>query len=347
MSKKNNGIFINTIERERHRVAASITKEQDWEQPEPNSGLARMFVIMLLIHVFVIGGIIIYDFVGGDPAPRSSQASGSVASTRASSNSTAANASSAAPLPTIASTSSNSSSESPAAEPAAVAPAPKTPTLSVPETAATPKTPMPKALPFTGSPSPVVTESSSQAGSATHSPLVIAHANTFDPIAFKSDGDTHSAKAGSVIETPTTEPAKERSQPEKAKTFTESVKNASDKTKAAAEKTKVADKPASSSQPHPVATPSAMRKALAGDSKPPAAAPTARKKDKEESAPPAAKKAAPKTPATRKYTIAKGDTIYSLARKYKVSEDSIMKANNIKKANNLSLGKVITIPAAK
>jgi len=55
-------------ERYKHRVAM-VNEEGGWNQHEPNAGMARMFVIMLLIHVLVIGGIIIYDFVNGEPTP--------------------------------------------------------------------------------------------------------------------------------------------------------------------------------------------------------------------------------------------------------------------------------------
>lgn len=56
-------------ERHRHRVAL-VTEEGEWNQHEPNSGMARMFVVMLLIHVVLIGGIIIYDFLGSDEKPQ-------------------------------------------------------------------------------------------------------------------------------------------------------------------------------------------------------------------------------------------------------------------------------------
>lgn len=56
-------------ERHRHRVAL-VTEEGEWNQHEPNSGMARMFVVMLLIHVVLIGGIIIYDFMGDEETPQ-------------------------------------------------------------------------------------------------------------------------------------------------------------------------------------------------------------------------------------------------------------------------------------
>ena len=333
MSKKTKGTFSNLTERERHRVAASITREADWEQPEPNSGLARMFVIMLLIHVFVIGGIIIYDFVGGDSQPKSSQASGTVTATKASSNSTAVNVSSA-PLPTITSTKPSAPAQ------VVSAPAPK-PTLSVPEA---PSLFVTKAVPYTGPASLTESSAGSPAGTPASislpKPVLVAHANTSDPIAFKSDAVTHPSESASVISTRAAEPDREA---EKAKPQADKPKTSST-TKSNSDKPKVvADKP-SSSQPKPVPTPSAARKSLAGDSKPPAAV-ASKKHSKEESDPPSAKKSS-KSSST-KHALTKGDTIYSLARHYKISEETLMKANGIKNPNALTVGKVITIPAAK
>ncbi len=56
-------------ERQRHRVAL-VTEEGEWNQHEPNSGMARMFVVMLLIHVVLISGIIFYDYMGEDETPQ-------------------------------------------------------------------------------------------------------------------------------------------------------------------------------------------------------------------------------------------------------------------------------------
>ena len=56
-------------ERQRHRVAL-VTEEGEWNQHEPNSGMARMFVVMLLIHVVLISGIIFYDYMGDDETPQ-------------------------------------------------------------------------------------------------------------------------------------------------------------------------------------------------------------------------------------------------------------------------------------
>jgi LysM repeat protein len=68
MSKKRKDrLLLNLLDdkKHKHRVAM-VNEEGGWNQHEPNSGMARMFVFMLLIHVVVIGGIIVYDFINGD-----------------------------------------------------------------------------------------------------------------------------------------------------------------------------------------------------------------------------------------------------------------------------------------
>jgi len=67
---KNESLLLRLIDgdRHKHRVAL-VTDEGEWNQHEPNTGMARMFVVMLLIHVVLIGGIIIYDFMGEEETP--------------------------------------------------------------------------------------------------------------------------------------------------------------------------------------------------------------------------------------------------------------------------------------
>lgn len=68
--KKNHKLLLNLAkdEKHKHRVAM-VNEEAEWNQHEPNSGMARMFFVMLLIHVVVIGGIIVYDWLNGEEAP--------------------------------------------------------------------------------------------------------------------------------------------------------------------------------------------------------------------------------------------------------------------------------------
>ncbi len=51
-----------------HPVAIGAEGEE-WGRTAPSSGMARMFVIMLLIHVAIIAGIIVYDFMGEEELP--------------------------------------------------------------------------------------------------------------------------------------------------------------------------------------------------------------------------------------------------------------------------------------
>lgn len=58
-------------EKRRHHVAAFVTQEGDWNRHEPNTGFARVFIAMLILHVFIIGGIILSDFSSSSKtAPR-------------------------------------------------------------------------------------------------------------------------------------------------------------------------------------------------------------------------------------------------------------------------------------
>lgn len=67
--KKKDKLLLNLLEGEKHKHrVAMVNEEAEWNQHEPNSNMARMFVIMLLIHVIVIGGIIIYDWMNGEEA---------------------------------------------------------------------------------------------------------------------------------------------------------------------------------------------------------------------------------------------------------------------------------------
>ena len=58
-------------EKRRHYVAAYVTNEGEWNQHEPNTGFAKMFIAMLILHVLIIGGIILSDSGTKKTAPRS------------------------------------------------------------------------------------------------------------------------------------------------------------------------------------------------------------------------------------------------------------------------------------
>jgi len=68
-SKKDSLIIkLMDADHHRHRVAL-VTDEGEWNQHEPNTGMARMFLVMLIIHIALIGGIIVYDFMGEEEVP--------------------------------------------------------------------------------------------------------------------------------------------------------------------------------------------------------------------------------------------------------------------------------------
>jgi len=76
MKKRQNKLLLNLVQGEKHKHrVAMVNEEAEWNQHEPNSGMARMFFVMLLIHVVVIGGIIVYDWLNGEDAVSTSMVS--------------------------------------------------------------------------------------------------------------------------------------------------------------------------------------------------------------------------------------------------------------------------------
>ena len=51
-------------------------------------------------------------------------------------------------------------------------------------------------------------------------------------------------------------------------------------------------------------------------------------------------------PGGQTYTVAKGDNPYSIAHKFKLREDQLLKANNITDPRKLQIGQVLTIPSS-
>ncbi len=52
------------------------------------------------------------------------------------------------------------------------------------------------------------------------------------------------------------------------------------------------------------------------------------------------------TPASRTHTVAKGDTVYQLARKFNIKPQAIMAANGIRDAGTLKPGQTLVIPTS-
>ena len=53
----------------KHYVAAMTADEDAWPQREPGSNLGRVFIILLLLHVFLIGAVVLYNVIAPKPPP--------------------------------------------------------------------------------------------------------------------------------------------------------------------------------------------------------------------------------------------------------------------------------------
>lgn len=336
MSKKKNAPLMSLGDRERLRVAATVTQETDWPQSEPNQGLARMFVIMLLVHIVVIGGVIIYDFIG-EPADSKPMTATSKPKPAASTAPTNAVASEVAPLPVVKE-------------------APPAPAPTMPVATAVTTVPVDSLLPADAS---TTTLDTAAVIAAVPAPTNVA-GSPAEPLYSAPIGQPAALPApAKIVSVPLTEAEPEPTTvakvessppPAPAKIITQTAPVKSDPpAKPKVKESAPAEAPARravalGTQPKPVLTPSAARKALDNDNKRSATpTPTTRKKAVAD-APPASKKPASKSTSGR-YTVAKGDTIYKIARRYKVSEDAVMKANGIKNAASLQIGKNLVIPA--
>lgn len=326
--KKKQDKVLSTTERKRLHVAAMVTNEKEWPQSEPNQGLARMFVIMLLVHVVVIGGVIIYDFVSEPEAQGVAVSTASKKPASTTTTTSTAVATTSAPLPVVRDLPGSSQTTTPVAQP--VTTTPPSPATTTPP-AASPESLLPSQ--FAETPVKAPAEEQKQMIS---SPL-----------------PTPAPRAEIVQDDP---PAPMESN-EAAKFITEtSEKPTSSVRRSIAENRTEVPRASliSPTTPNPVATPSAARKSLESEgtssrssnsSNSTKQASTTPKKRQVEDTPPPAKKTSKPVTSSTKHTVAKGDTIYAIARRYKVSEDSLMRANAIKKATGLRIGKTLTIPA--
>lgn len=325
---------LSPSERKRLHVAAMVTHEKEWPQSEPNQGLARMFVIMLLVHVVVIGGVIVYDFVAEPaPGPLPTGASKKTAATTASH--TTAPRQTPAPLPEVRDT------PVAAATPAKAAPAEATtaPVIAANHTASASLTNLPSPeslLPEQFASMPVLMKNDTSASSAVPAAIPVPA-----PTTKKVEDTLPVKKATKVEDEPATTPVKRAT----IVTETSEKPTSSLRSKTSSEKSSSSDKEKSSTRrsdtvstslPKPVATPSAARRELASDDKP-----STKKRTTVQDTPPAKKVVA----SGAKHTVTKGETIYSIARKFKVSEDALMKANGMKSPNTLQIGKSLVIPA--
>jgi LysM repeat protein len=299
-------------EKRRHHVAAFVTEEGEWNQHEPNTGLARMFIVMLALHVFVIGGIILYDFVGEDAETQTNSISqqpqpattppGSVPSATPSIP-LAPQSPEQAPIPlsTV-----NGSHESTTNLSTVASNAPSLPVVNAqslpPIGNATPPAlsvdhPELVALPETTAETPLSSNAPASASEPVSAPVSVPEAPL--PLADVPPATTLVAKTEAPVSKP---------------------------------ETKVADAPPA---PKPVPTPSEMAKRPASTTPAKTVAKPSTKTTTKPNAP----------TSSRSYVMAKGDTLYRIAAKHGVSVDKIMKANGIKDAAKLRDGIKLVIPA--
>lgn len=327
----------------RHYVAATVTQEGEWNQHEPNNGLARMFVVMLLLHVFVIGGIILYDFIGEEQTIQQQPAS-TAAKPKA-----AAGAAQAAP-PQVAT----------ATAPAAIDPM----TYQVRSGDSLPliiarlgvdKDEFIKLnnLEQDGQIAPG-TVLRVPAGKATAPPQQVEAAQSLTAMHAapqRDSGVSASDRPPEPVESPSNDPAA-AGRPPGSKTTLVPLPAGPDASPATAPVTSLSTASTEQSKPkatpktntvaqppRPVPSPSEMAKRpLARADQPPKTAP---KK-------PAAADTPPKTASKSggsTHTLAKGETLYRLSMKYGVSVDALIKANNIKDPGKLRDGTKLVIPA--
>jgi len=338
--KKNKGteLLDNLLggERRRHQVAM-ITEEGEWNQHESNSGMARVFVVMLLVHVVLIGSIIVYDFIGTEETQ-------------------------AAPAPVV--------SRTPTTDPHELA---STPVQSSLPTAAAAAVTAPSNIPTSGEYEvksgdslpkiaagqgvdlqDLIALNNLDQENAELTPLTILKLparKVAEPAIVSAVTDfpamptpavaAQETSAPKVIPIEQTPPA-----PLPAVVSLTDAQPSIDSNPAPAAPAMVSEPPATVPAPTPAAEPAKPEPTQLVAPKPvPTPSQMAEKKPepKVESKP--APKPETKTTGSRNHTMAKGDTLYGLARKYGVSVSAIQKANNITKPESIRDGAKLIIPA--
>ncbi len=365
-------------ERQRHSVAL-VTEEGEWNQHEPNTGMARMFVVMLIVHVILIVCIIAYDFMDDGESPQQAVTQAARAMSTASGLPQAAPGVVNAQAQAAADTQEYDKYEMRSGDslkniavkfgsteeeitklnmidkglqigPGTMLRVPKQPVLSAipvdPNTLRPMTAEVPKAVPAQDQ--PPVTKVPSEAVKPTEAPASLAAA-TLTPMSLVVPGDLPptTSSLAAAADTPATAPAPPpvagTALPPPSNPHVVSLlqENAPVKTTPKAEPPKVTKaEPPSLAKPRPVLPPTQMLKKIAE------APPTPKKlepvKKSVTEAPP---KAQPKTAPARTHSLQSGETLYRLASKYGVSVDAIQKANNIKNPNAMREGLKLVIPA--
>lgn len=341
----------------RHHVTATVTEEGQWDQPEANNGLARMFVIMLLLHIVVIGAIVLYDFVGEEEAPQPSPA---VAAHRA------GNPAPARANPPVASAIPVTPQQAALASAAPVAASADFDVYEVKDgdtiasviesqrvdrdeflrlnslasADAAIETHSVLRLPKNRLPAPAVTaapEPQPATAAAVDEPAAASTAS--EPAASATPAAAEPPAMVSIpIAPPTAEELAASVKPVSVPAANDEPAPASAAPQAAVDAPPAPEKPKplALTQPRPVPTPSEMAKKPIVKQQPPA--PAAKKTDTAKASKPASGKGT-------SHTLAKGETLYRVAMKHGVSVNDIIRANNIKDPAKLRDGTRLVIPA--
>ncbi len=349
-------------EKTRHKMVATVTSEGEWNQHEPNSGMARVFVLILLAHFIGIGWMVFSDF-GSDamdtpPAP----AAAAMAAKKSESPPPAAPPAPAAPAATAGSEpletyqvlsgdsvpsivarlrvdrdefiKLNKLDQDVQLTPGAQLKVPANKVEAPPVVSSAQPMPAAGANPPPAAPavSAKVAAAGGQAATVTAKSTVVDLPPASSAPMSLSLPDDPPAATTTTTDLPAvgslgSDPSPGSGSAAAAKT---------EKTEAA--KPKAA--PIAPSQPHPVPKPSEMAKRPVTKADQP---PLAAKKADKSSLPPSVAKAAG-TAKGGSHVMAKGETLYGLARKYKVSVDAIIKANSIKDPAKLRDGTKLVIP---
>jgi LysM repeat protein len=328
MSKKNKPSLLSMIEHERHRVAASITdaRSNEWgPSATPNRGVAKIFLIMLLVHILVVAGLIIYDFASGGSKQTITQAPASEAApstettqsgpenTPSSSGVSLVDPRNDTPAVAAASAEGEDSLNSAQANQAGTsASMPPLPVVS-----ATPGISAGALPPDQGS---------------TGVPVLSPGATRVDLTAADS---TSSSSTGAVTmdQVPSASSAGEKIDLAMATQSSSSTAPYSPPSPTAATKTETA----------PAKAPEVKKTESKPETRPKTPMRTAPTMTKSKSNTPTTAPATAKSTSNR-HTVSKGDTLGAIARRYKVSTEALMRANGIKNPNNIVQGARLVIP---
>ncbi len=311
MSKQKGPNLLDMIERERHNYSASISNQDPtWtqDQPQPNRSVAKMFVIMLGIHILVIAGLIMYDFATG-----TQKQPVTVQKTNLDPASSQGVTKSEGPPPDSANT---------------VTPDPRNDTPGIsstpPAAAPLPASPDTPPLPYVTQPAPAA--SSVNTAPTSGMPVLSPGSSRVDlePVTPSTLAVTLPPSSSSrtisqpSIDLPPPPPAT-TVPPKASPAKTEPAKTETVKT----EPKKAEPKKAVASAPPAPKKPEVKKPAATTSAKPPAA---------------------PAKMRASSHTVARGDTLGGIARRYGVSVSSLVRANKLKDANTVILGSKLVIP---